>query len=75
MSRKTPRSISSVHQGIGVLLVLEFWFSCNNQQHHDCMLLSPFCNSIVFCSVFCSVLYVAVEIEGENRVVTFSKWT
>ena len=26
-------------------------------------------------SVVSSVLYEAVEIEGENRVVTFSKWT
>ena len=30
---------------------------------------------VVLYSVVFSVLYVAVEIEGENRVDTFSKWT
>ena len=30
---------------------------------------------VVLYSVVSSVLYVAVEIEGKNRVVTFSKWT
>ena len=30
---------------------------------------------VVLYSVVSSVLHVAVEIEGKNRVVTFSKWT
>ena len=30
---------------------------------------------VVLYSVVSSVLYLAVEIDGENRVVTFSKWT
>ena len=30
---------------------------------------------VVLYSVVSSVLYVAVEIDGENRVVTSSKWT
>ena len=30
---------------------------------------------VVLYSVLSSVLYAAVKIEGENRVVTFSKWT
>ena len=30
--------------------------------------------AVVLYSVVSSVLYVAVETEGENRVVTFSKW-
>ena len=30
---------------------------------------------VVLYSVVSSVLFVAVELEGENRVVTLSKWT
>ena len=39
MSKTTLRSISSVQQRIGVLLVLELWFLGNNQHCHDYMLL------------------------------------
>ena len=39
LSKITPRSISSLQQSIGVLLVLELWFLGNNQQCHDYILL------------------------------------
>ena len=39
VSKTTPRSISSVQQRIGVLLVLELWFLGNNHHCHDYMLL------------------------------------